>query len=268
VNSAIQFAAGAAAGALLIRERHIRESAERLAAALLETLLNAIDATDPDTGAHVRRVARYALILADAADVDPRARHDVERVALFHDIGKIHEALFDIIHEPSELTAEERDAIATHPQRGAAVLAPLDCFYPTLCNGVLSHHERWDGTGYPRRLSGEEIPFGARIVAIADSFDAITHARRYRAGRTIDEAMKIIADGRGSQFDPDLTDLFLAPPLVDEIAEAMRESALPPRVEPRDRRHGRPEAAPDVNFRWRATTPEQPVPAIARRTPT
>ncbi len=269
MKSVFRFAAGAAAGALIIRERHTRESAERLAAALLETLLNAIDATDPDTGAHVRRVARYALILAEAADADPRTRHEVEHIALFHDIGKIHEALYDIIHDESGLTPEEREKIATHPQRGADVLAPLESFYPTLCDGVLSHHERWDGKGYPRKLRGEEIPFGARIVAIADSFDAITHARRYRAGRTIAQAMGIIAEGRASQFDPDLTDLFLSPPLLDEIVAAMRASQQPVRVVRDDRRHGgQSESAPDLTFRWRATTPEQPVPAIAPRTPT
>jgi HD-GYP domain-containing protein (c-di-GMP phosphodiesterase class II) len=267
VSSVIRFAAGAAAGALLVRARQHRVSAERLAAALLETLLNAIDATDADTGAHVRRVARYATILADAADLDEHTQADVERVALFHDIGKIHEALFDIIHETEKLTPEERDAIATHPQRGADVLAPLNAFYPNLAEGVLSHHERWDGTGYPRRLAGDAIPITARVVALADSFDAITHARRYSQGRSMPEATEIVADGRGAQFDPDLTDLFLTPPVLEEITAAMREAAAPP-VAPRgDRRHGQQDEAPDVTFRWRASTPERPVRAIRPRTP-
>src|SRR5690348_7401510 len=151
-------AVGAVGGALLIRERQRRLAAERLAAAVLETLLRAIDANDADTGAHVRRVARYALILADAADLSEPEQRNVERVALFHDVGKIDEALFDIIHDDAKLTDEEREAIRTHPGRGANVLAPLATFYPELANGVLAHHERWDGKGYPKALEGYNIP--------------------------------------------------------------------------------------------------------------
>src|SRR5215216_1728341 len=172
-------AVGAAGATLYLRERQRRLAAERLAAAVLETLLRAIDANDGETGGHVRRVARYALILAEAADLDANEQYDVERIALFHDVGKIDEALFDIIHDDAELTAEEREAVRTHPARGANVLAPLSAFYPKLPEGVLSHHERWDGDGYPQKLQGDEIPLAARIVSIADAFDAITFSRRY-----------------------------------------------------------------------------------------
>src|SRR5690242_3215988 len=169
--------------AFALRRRHDQRLGERVAAASLEALLNAIDANDAETGAHVRRVAAYALVLADALHLDEHAQRNVERVALFHDIGKIHEALFDIIHENSNLTAAERRAIATHPRRGAEVLAPLTPFYPELAKGVLSHHERWDGRGYPSGLRGRQIPIAARIVTLADTFDAVSHRRRYRAGR-------------------------------------------------------------------------------------
>src|SRR5918999_6280182 len=152
MRPAVAFAVGATAGVVIVREHRARRAAERVAAATLETLLNAIDANDSQTGAHVRRVATYALIVADALGLSRRECETLERVALFHDIGKIHEALFDIIHDQSTLTPEEWNAIATHPQRGANVLAPLCGFYPELADGVLSHHERWDGTGYPRRL--------------------------------------------------------------------------------------------------------------------
>src|SRR5471032_2660921 len=131
--------AAAVGGALSVRERRARQAMERFAGASLETLLNAIEANDPDTGMHVRRVAAYALIIADAAGLDEHEQHAVERVALFHDIGKIHEALFDIVHEHARLTRAERRAIATHPDRGAEVLAPLAGFYPDLPAGVLSH---------------------------------------------------------------------------------------------------------------------------------
>src|SRR5438045_2870221 len=137
----------AAAAAFITNEDLDRRAAERFAAASLETLLNAIDANDADTGAHVRRVATYALILAEFAELSYADQRMVERVALFHDIGKIHEALFDIIHEARRLTPAERRSVITHPQRGADVLAPLAGFYPELPDGVLSHHERWNGTG-------------------------------------------------------------------------------------------------------------------------
>src|SRR6478672_4824645 len=170
----------AAAGTLVAwRELKARRSAERMAAAALESLLRAIDANDPSTGVHVRRVAEYALILCEAADLSPHECRSITRVALFHDVCNIHEALFDIIHDVKRLTPAERREVTTHPRRGADVLEPLAGFYPDLQQGVLAHHERWNGTGYPRQLEGRNIPLAARIVAIADTFDAITHRRQY-----------------------------------------------------------------------------------------
>ena len=251
-TSAVATAGAVTVTALLLRREHAgRKRAERFAAAALETLLNAIDANDSQTGAHVRRVANYSLILAAAAGLDERATRIVERVALFHDIGKIHEALFDIIHDHRELTPAERRAILTHPQRGADVLAPLNGFYPELPRGVLSHHERWNGTGYPRQLKGRRIPLSARIVAIADTFDAITFHRRYSRGRSVEIARDIILEGRGTLFDPELVDLLMLPPVFARIIAKEREVArwmLPVH----QRRTGVEESnVPDVSFRWR-----------------
>ncbi len=247
--------AGVGGGVLWLRERAARQSAERLAAATMESLLNAIDANDASTGAHVRRTAAYALILARAAGVSDPCRRSVERVALFHDIGKIHEALFDIVHEDTKLTPEEREAVATHPQRGADVLAPLSSFYPELAEGVLAHHERWDGTGYPRKLRGEAIPLEARIVAVADTFDALTHSRRYHEGEGLARGKAVIAEERGSQFDPALSDLFLSPPVIECVEQQMRVHANAEqsgRVHHTDRRSNEVESdVPDVRFRWR-----------------
>ncbi|MGH7664651.1 MAG: HD-GYP domain-containing protein [Gemmatimonadaceae bacterium] len=258
----IPFLAGAASGAALLHEHRGRRAAERFVAAALETLLGAIDANDAQTGAHVRRVAHYALILAEAADLDEREQRHVERVALFHDIGKIYAALFDIVHDDTQLTAEERRAVATHPARGAAVLEPLRAFYPRLPEAVMAHHERWDGRGYPRRLAGAQIPLAARIVAIADTFDAVTHGRRYRRERTTHHAGSIIGKGRGTQFDPELVDLFLAPPVLESISDAMgADDAAPSR--PSERRTGGAEPqVPDITFRWR---PEIPSPRARDR---
>ncbi len=243
---------GLLAGGLMVRERRARMHAERLAAATLETLLNAIDANDAVTGRHVRRVADYSLILADAAGLDERTRHSIERVALFHDIGKIDEAITDIFHERTKLSPAERRAVMTHPRRGADVLTPLKHFYPDLPQAVLSHHERWDGTGYPRHLKGRRIPLSARVVAIADTFDAITHARRYSRARSIKDAKKAILAGRGTQFDPELVDLFLCPPVMELVELVMAtKNALQRKNQRRDgTRIDQP--VPDLKFRWRS----------------
>ena len=243
---------GAVAGGAVLYETRARRGqqvVERFAAATLEALLNAIEANDGDTGMHVRRVAACSLILADAAGLDEGAKRAVERIALFHDIGKIHEALFDIVHDPKRLTDAERRAVATHPRRGAEVLAPLSTFYPELAEGVLSHHERWDGKGYPRGLRGRRIPLAARIVTIADTFDAVTHSRRYRGAAGIGRAIEVLACGRGTQFDPELVDLALLPPVMKEMAQVQiirggRDQS----------RRGRREKTPDVSFRWRSAS--------------
>lgn len=246
-----------AVSALYLRERRRRLRLERFGAATLETLLEAIDANHPDTGDHVRRVARYALILADAADLDDRMKRSIERVALFHDIGKIDGALHDIVNEKARLNAAEIKSIRTHPQRGADVLRPLAVFYPDLAEGVLSHHEWWDGSGYPAGLEGGHIPLTARVVAIADTFDAVTHARAYSQARSIEIATSLIAEGRGTQFDPDLVDLFLSPPVMDSVMIAMRESQGPRRATKTRRGRSETQDVPDLTFRWRRPVPEQ-----------
>lgn len=245
-------AAGALAGAFVVNEHRSRRAAERLGAAALESLLRAIDANDHETGHHVRRVAAYALVIAHAADLSEHDCRTVERIALFHDIGKIHEALFDIIHDPDRLTPADRRAIARHPELGAEVLAPLLPFYPQVPSGVMAHHERWDGRGYPRGLAGRSIPIHARIVSIADTFDAVTHDRRYRQGRSADEAVRVLVAGRGTQFDPELVDLTLLPPVFEQLMRARRDLVMP-RPRRAERRHGADEErhAPDVIFRWR-----------------
>ena len=252
MNSSLPFVVGAVSGgALLARQRRTSQALERLAGAALETLLNAVEANDPDTGMHVRRVAASALIIADAAGLNAHEQRAVERVALFHDIGKIHEALFDIVHDVTKLTASDRRAIDTHPARGAQVLAPLKAFYPELPAGVLAHHERWNGSGYPRGLRGTRIPLESRIVAIADTFDAVTHSRRYRRGSGADSGFEVLLNGRGTQFDPDLVDLVMLPPIRASLVRECGARRTRHKHHAARRRHER-ELAPDVSFRWRS----------------
>lgn len=258
-----QLVAVAAAGAAALPIAPRDESTHlvtRLAAAVFESLLQAIDANDPETGAHVRRVAICAVILARAADGDDARQCRVQRVALFHDIGKINGALCDVLRLTECLSASERRLIATHADRGAEVLAPLASFYPELPVAVRAHHEWWNGRGYPRRLRGTAIPFEARVVALADVFDALTHQRSYKAALSVARAEELISAGRGTQFDPDLTDLFLSPPVQEEIAAAKLARHARPRARPRGgarsdpRRQAGPRAdTPEISFRWCAT---------------
>ena len=250
----IALGAGVLAGVTLFNERRQRSRAERFAAAALESLLLAIDANDPQTGAHVRRVAGYASAIAEALGLDERERSTIELAALFHDVGKIHEALFDIVHRPRALTRSERRAIVTHPQRGADVLAPIANFHPRLADAVLSHHERWDGSGYPRGLRGSRIPLAARIVAIADTFDAVTHTRRYRDGRAPNVAAEIVLAGRGTQFDPDLVDFVLLPPVLSRLTRTRKSAARRAHAPPRRSPGGGYDIQPDIEIRWRTRT--------------
>ncbi|HUF26564.1 MAG TPA: HD domain-containing phosphohydrolase [Gemmatimonadaceae bacterium] len=263
----LSFAAGLSLGAVVaVRAARARRTGERVGAAALEALLNAIEANDPATGAHVRRVATYADIIAESIGLAPDERRAVVRVALFHDIGKIHEALFDIVRDDDELTLEARRAIASHPVRGARVLEPLRAFYPDLAGGVLAHHERWDGRGYPQRLRGRRIPLASRIVALADTFDVVTHGRQYRPGRSTSAAVRVIAEGRALQFDPELVDIMLLPPVLDALRGASHGPAVAPRPRRRraERRHGELRPAPDVSFRWHPEARGRRVPAPGR----
>lgn len=248
---------GAAAGALFVRERRTRRHVERLGAATLESLLDAVDANSPDTGAHVRRVASYSLILADAAGLTDRERHEIERVALFHDIGKLDGAVSDVVQVETGLSPEDWEAVRTHPQKGADVLRPLASFYPELPEGVLAHHERWDGTGYPKQLRGTQIPFTARVVAIADTFDAITHARSYKSAKSFEAAARQIEEGRERQFDPELVDLFLLPPVQKETEACLNSAYAPRRVGNKRSNKRATRETPDINFRWRKPAPRR-----------
>ena len=223
----------------------------------MEALLNAIDANDSQTGAHVRRVAAYALVLADArSSMSTKPRLSSASPSFTTSARSTKRSSISSMSTP-HLTPDERRAISTHPQRGADVLAPLGPFYPDLCEGVIAHHERWDGTGYPKGLRGNQIPLSARIVTLADTFDAVTHNRRYRDGRAAASAAEIIAGGRGTQFDPELVDLMLLPPVFDQIIDQQRAFSRAPRARGHDRRRGERETAPDVTFRWRSELPAQ-----------
>lgn len=196
-----------------LRALELRASYE----ATVRALADAVEARDAYTGKHAERVAAYGLALARACGMPVDEPH-IEFGFLLHDIGKV--AISDsILHKPGTLTAPEIDVMRRHPVIGDEIVSGID-FLSEARHVVRSHHERWDGTGYPDRLARDEIPLSARVFAVADTFDALTSDRPYRSASTITAARAVIAQGAGTQFDPDVAAAFAA--LEDDALEEIR----------------------------------------------
>lgn len=173
---------------------------------VIAALSRAFEAKDRYHKGHMEKVAKYAMAIA--IELDPRLLLDdsLRLAAMFHDLGKI--AIPDeILHKPSKLTDEEYEIIKTHPEAGEVILTPLK-FLKKVAKIVRHHQERWDGKGYPDGLKGEEIPLEARIIAVADAFDAMTSNRPYRKAMPVEEAVQEILRNSGTQFDPKVVDAF------------------------------------------------------------
>ncbi|MDR3573934.1 MAG: response regulator [Anaerolineaceae bacterium] len=178
--------------------------------AYLRTILvmaNAIEARDAYTGGHVERVAAYAQDLARALGWPEQSLPEVKLAGVMHDVGKV--AIPDaILNKPDKLTPAEWEIMRTHPAKGVQILAPLG-HSQRIMDGVGHHHERYDGHGYPDGLKGEDIPETGRLVAIADSYDAMTSSRAYRPGFSPAEAIARLQDGAGTHYDPHMVDCFI-----------------------------------------------------------
>jgi putative nucleotidyltransferase with HDIG domain len=199
----------------------------------VELLLNAINADDPVTARHCRRVADLSYALAEAAGLKGRALRTLRVAALLHDMGKIDDRFFHIVHSRRPLTDQQRTEIEHHPHESAHILAPLEGEHPGLRDVVCSHHESWDGRGYPRGLKGERIPVGARIIALADAFDAMTQPRKYRPAMEVEEALEELCEGAGTQFDPRLSAIAAASPVREQWAEIARRDLFQEEGAPR-----------------------------------
>ncbi len=187
-----------------VRSQELRRSYK----ATVLALANAVEARDAYTGRHAQRVAAYGLRIAHAAgvEVDPQ----VEFGFLLHDVGKV--AVPDaILFKPGPLSEEERALMVKHPQIGSEILRHID-FLDEAKVVVMHHHERWDGEGYPAGLAGDEIPLQARVFAVADTLDALTTERPYRAACGFGEARQVIRAGAGTQFDPAMVAAYEALP--------------------------------------------------------
>ncbi len=196
------------------------EKNERMSLQIVLALASAIDAKDTYTNGHSARVALYSREIASRAGYEGRSVEDIYIMGLLHDVGKI--GVPDvIINKPAKLSVEEYDVIKNHPVMGARILKNITEF-PRLVTGARWHHERFDGHGYPDGLAGRDIPEEARIIAVADAYDAMTSRRSYRDILPRDKVRDEILTGRGLQFDPDFADIMLK--MIDEDPEyQMRE---------------------------------------------
>ena len=201
------------------------EAVNKLYLSTIETLATAIDAKDQVTHGHIRRVQRFALGLARKVGVQDKLQlQALEAAALLHDMGKIA-VPEHILNKPSKLTAGEFEKMKLHASIGADILSSIKFPYPVVPI-VRHHHENWDGTGYPDGLRGTEIPFGARILAVVDCFDALTSDRPYRPRMSDADAISILMERRGRMYDPLIVDTFVA--AKDELAESITISLEAP----------------------------------------
>jgi HD-GYP domain-containing protein (c-di-GMP phosphodiesterase class II) len=193
------------------------EGLERTFVSTVEALANALEANDEYTSTHARWISDLALRVGAELGLDERTLKRLELGALLHDIGKIG-IPSDVLSKPGRLTAQERKIVQTHPELGERIIAPIDRLQNV--RPIVRHcHERWDGRGYPDGVSGEEIPFESRIIFVCDAYHAMTTDRPYRHRLSHNEALRRLADGAGTQFDPQVVEVAL------RVIEASREAA-------------------------------------------
>ncbi len=173
----------------------------------VRALANAIDASDTYTHGHSLRVTEYSLLIGRGLELKEEKLKSLQFSAMLHDVGKIS-IKSEVLSKPGKLNEEEFEMIKKHPENGATIIAPVEIFKEKI-PGVKYHHEKFDGTGYPEGLKGEEIPLIARIITVADAYDAMTSTRPYRSALTDEIAKEEINKNSGNQFDPEIAKLFL-----------------------------------------------------------
>ena len=178
---------------------------------LLELFVQTVEFRDPYTSGHSQRVSRYSRIIAQVIGLGPKDIDRISTAALLHDVGKIHEIFAPILSKPGRLTPEERAIMELHPIKSAELVAKISDLQDII-PAVRHHHENWDGTGYPDRLEGRDIPLGSRIIMFADTIDAMTTDRPYRKALGEAEVRSELRKFRGMQFDPNICDALVASP--------------------------------------------------------
>ena len=201
-----------------IQERSRAHELRRSYMLTVRALASAVEARDAYTGRHAERVAAYGMQLASAAWMDLGDEPQTEFGFLLHDVGKV--AVPDaILFKPGPLTAEERAIMEMHPVTGWEIVRDID-FLGAARDVIRSHHERWDGTGYPDRLAGTDIPLSARVFAVADTLDALTTNRPYRRASSFRSARAVILRDGGTHFDPEVIEAYES--LPDSLLEHVR----------------------------------------------
>lgn len=183
---------------------------------LLQLMVAAIEARDPYTSGHSQRVARYARVIARCAGLSSKQAERTVIAALLHDVGKIYEEFAPILRKPGRLTDEEFSVMKSHAEKSALLVAKVSQF-ADLVPSVRAHHEAWDGTGYPNQLRADAIPIGARIIALADTIDAMSTSRPYRPGLPTSVVRAEIEKETGRQFDPAICKNLLSQAMWAEI---------------------------------------------------
>jgi putative nucleotidyltransferase with HDIG domain len=192
---------------LFENEKKARIELEKTYFETITALAKTVERRDSYTGGHADRVTLYATLTAEELGLDYQSKEDVKLAALLHDIGKI--SVPDaILSKGSRLTAQEFEIMKTHPQNGIEIIKNIHSL-ENLIPAILSHHEAFDGKGYPYGLSREEIPCGGRIIAVVDTFDAITSSRSYRKGSSFEKGVEEINRCSGTQFDPEVVQAFI-----------------------------------------------------------
>ncbi len=174
---------------------------------ILEIMSKFIDSVDRYTENHSRRVADYAAEIARALGLSEAEVEDIRVGAFLHDIGKVDISV-EVLRKAARLTPDEMDEMRRHVDKGEHLVRSMGGILKHVLPLVAYHHERWDGTGY-KGLRGEDIPLGARIIAVADTYDAILTDRAYRKGQTREQATRIVQDASGTQFDPQVVEVFM-----------------------------------------------------------
>ena len=192
----------------------------------MEGLANALERRDPYTYRHSIRVTEYSeMMLGQMPQIPTPEAEAILAAARVHDLGKVG-ARDGSLKKPGELTPDERAEIEQHAAVGADIVSRLDAYKPSV-SIIRHHHERWDGSGYPDKLVGEGIPLGARIIAVADAFDAMTSDRVYRAALSPEVAFSELRRGAGTQFDPQLVDLFQIAWIAQQRQQPAQQPVLP-----------------------------------------
>ena len=201
--------------------RRLSDSTAKMQDGLIITMADLVESRDSDTGAHVQKTAAYVKIIVEGLKkkgyylqkLTPKFMSDVVRSAPLHDIGKIN-IPDEVLNKPGKLTDKEFEIMKTHTTAGKRIIENAistvkgDNYLKEARNMAAYHHERWDGKGYPEGIHGEVIPLSARIMAVADVFDALTSPRIYKPAFPLDKALNILEEGKGTQFDPKCVEVF------------------------------------------------------------